>query len=488
MTVPAERERFIHVTGTTGIDYVRIFERTPGGSLYFTQTGQESPRVLRIGGIGVCDREIAIQYAEAISHEMRLRHRERQASALLVAATEASVDRARTVREILDALHADRDVLNGWTGEKYRRDQAQMQRFWLEIARWGDAMEHVGWGGRPASEVTPAEVQRAVWYEVARREALQEGREEQLVRYEAAETARQEAWAARERAKEGGEPLPPLPPLPPKVAAPTSGRQIRPWAASRTRNKPRRYLKDAFEYARVHLKWLTEAETLSGLRMEKPRQGGSAYAEAELHRLAKVVDFIDLRLAVAFFIAWDTGRRVGAIRQLRTADIREVPPEPGCEGPVMMAIRFDREFDKPRADGEAVVTQATARLIRVLMGTRVVRETGILFPNRSNLSSLRPGHGELAVIQPFSSTTADDLLGEAERMAEVPHVPGRLWHGIKRRTVTRQRKVAGDWAPVSRQSGTDPRTLIGIYNQVDLEDQLALAAALEGERPGVEVP
>jgi len=458
---------FSHSVGTASLDRVRVYAQLPGGIISMTHTGLGSPvRLTMTGkpdGPPVRDPALAIAIAEEISVRLRAARVKREVERLGMTVLDYP---PHTVRELLTHFHEHRP---GRGGEKFwSGDQARMRDFWLDEARWGEGMSERGWADRLLTDPSPAEADVAVRLETERREALQAERAAELERYERLTAPRREAWAARQAARAAGVPEHELPALPRKVDVqpPDTGRQILLWTARRTRIKPLRYLVSAFSYAHAKLRWIGEQHNLSGVDIESPEdQLGPAYTEAEVHQLMRVAPGIDLRLALALLIAWDTGRRIESILQLRVSDLRTVRRTGGAD---ITKVYFDERNDKAHKSGTAVVSATTGQMIERLLATEVVRETRLLLPNRSDLSTRKPGRGELARIQPVTQNVMRALLRAAEAKAGVAQIHGRAWHGVKRRSITVQyREAGGDWGPVVANSGTSQQTLAKIYAQLD---------------------
>lgn len=220
----------------------------------------------------------------------------------------------------------------------------------------------------------------------------------------------------------------------------------------RTRGAYLRYIVDAVSYGQHRLKWLTEQYNLSAVRIPKPRTKSKAYTEDEVLRLVHALTEVDPRAGFVGHVAWQTGRRLNAIRMLTREDVRVVD----MEGEPVAVITFPGEIDKARNTGEALVIEEGARLAAELLerGTHYLIDEGG-----------RPVSAERLL---------KEWLPEAEKRAEIPHVKGRAFHGIKRRFATSSQGLAGR----EKQSGTRAETLDREYVQDDRAPKLELAKTL----------
>ena len=258
----------------------------------------------------------------------------------------------------------------------------------------------------------------------------------------------------------------------------------------RTRNGRARYLVDAFIFAQTTLKWITEDGNLSAVTFLPLDQEGLPYEEWELDLLNEVVYEVDLRLAVAFRIARDTGRRIDAILHLCLDGILIETVWTEAVGEVeLMWIAFHSENDKRGKTGWTYVTPETRIAIEQLMKTEAVRASGWLFPNRKALT-LSPRRNEGAEIRPAQPEDMIELLHSAEARTEarkeefggkfVRWEKGRAFHGIKRASITIQASEAGTMEVAAKQAGTSVGMLQRVYHQAAREDRAEMVMKMAG--------
>ena len=213
-----------------------------------------------------------------------------------------------------------------------------------------------------------------------------------------------------------------------------------------------RYIVDAFSYAQRSLKWIVEQHNLSAVRMPRFRSESKAYSEPEIKRLLPALVEVDPRAGFVGHVAWQTGRRLNAIRLLGRDDVRVL------EDGEVAVMTFPAEIDKARNKGEAVITRHAVLLLEALL------EHG-----RHYLVSDEDG-------EPISKERLiREWLPAAESLAGIQHVNGRAYHGIKRRFAT---ATAGMKAR-DKQSGTLATTLDREYLQDDLDPKIELAKRLD---------
>lgn len=204
--------------------------------------------------------------------------------------------------------------------------------------------------------------------------------------------------------------------------------------SDRWRQDVLRYVVDSFAYAERKLKWIDAKHNLSAVTVPSARGESKAYTLAEAKRLIPALFEVSPVAGWMGMVAFQTGRRIGAIRRLR--------PEHVEHGPDYSVIRFPGATDKARKTGEAVV---------------------IGLPERTDW-------------RPVEYDTAKDWLAAAEKRAKVPHVSGRGYHGLKRLYATLTTGMKG----ADRQSGTRKETLESHYRQDVLEPKADVARALAG--------
>jgi len=138
-------------------------------------------------------------------------------------------------------------------------------------------------------------------------------------------------------------------------------------------------------------------------------------------------------LPVLLVLAGETGRRLSAICQLHTRDLRFGYGEYG-------AICWPEDSDKGDKEYRAPITyEARAAVDRIL----AVRRIGYLFPKPTD------------PMQPISRHLADAWLRKALAKTEFKPLDGGLWHPLRRRWVSKRKHhslkdiaAAGGWASI----------------------------------------
>jgi hypothetical protein len=230
----------------------------------------------------------------------------------------------------------------------------------------------------------------------------------------------------------------------------------------RTQSKRLRHIKEALAYARLQLRWITEAEDpLVGLSAPIPKGESKSYTLDEVRRLLRAVEDVDLRVAVICHLAWVTGRRANAILTLHTEAYRALGEGAGM-------ILFPGVTDKARQAGEAPVAGRVVELLEQLLQRPRVSWSGVMFPCG--------GLDEPLPSTPVDKRWVSRRIRQAEEAAGIPSVPGRGLHGLKRRFATEALRL--DPSAASKQAGTLESTLRGHYEQDDLAPKLELARRL----------
>ena len=213
----------------------------------------------------------------------------------------------------------------------------------------------------------------------------------------------------------------------------------------RTHGAVLRYFVDAFYYAERKLKWIDSRDNLSAVEIPKPRSTAKAYTLEEVKALLPALEEVDIRAGWIGVVAWQTGRRLSAIRNLRKTEVLVVDGK--------AVLRFPAATDKARTEGEAVVVGRAAELTAELMQA--------------------PGRYVLGA-QPPTLFECDRWIRAAETEAGVIHIKKRAWHGLKRRWATETEGRRGR----EKMAGTTNQTLNRVYVQDDLEPKVRIAEAL----------
>ena len=214
----------------------------------------------------------------------------------------------------------------------------------------------------------------------------------------------------------------------------------------RTVGRRRQYLAECMGFAALKLKWLDPRNQLTALDIPKPGGESRPYSMDEVRRLLPALEAVDLRAGWIGHVAWQSGRRLAALRTFPTAGV-----DPREDHTV---LRFPGATDKARQTGEVVVVGRAHELTAALLSTA----------GEHLLGDPPPSH-ELAI---------KVWLRAAEGLAEIPHIQGRAFHGLKRRYATESHGLRGR----DKQAGTLTSTLDRRYVQDDLAPKRQVAETL----------
>lgn len=158
-----------------------------------------------------------------------------------------------------------------------------------------------------------------------------------------------------------------------------------------------------------------------------------------------------LRMELALVLAEGTGRRIGSIRQLRWDDFDFTGG----------SVRWRAEADKKRKEWVVPLPDALleeVRRFRLKLGGAF---GGLLFPSRRD------------VARPMGREVFQKALVHAESHAELPKLPGGLWHSYRRKWASERKHLplvdvaaAGGWK--------DTQTLVNCYQHADRDGMLAV--------------
>jgi integrase len=239
----------------------------------------------------------------------------------------------------------------------------------------------------------------------------------------------------------------------------------REWS-QRTRLAYLRYIVDAFYYGQHKLKWFGEDRNLSGVDFPEPSTTSRAYTSDEVARLLPALRKVDLRAAFVGEVAWQTGRRLNAIRSLHTVAL-EVSE---LDGQRVGVLTFPGVTDKARRSGTVALVGEALEIAEELKTKPAVRASGLFVPGGK-----LEGKGTGA---PCHDRFLIEWLHEAEKLVGITPLEGRAYHGIKRRFAT----DAEDRRAAAKQSGTREDTLRQHYEQDDMGPKIELAKKLDSKR------
>ena len=142
----------------------------------------------------------------------------------------------------------------------------------------------------------------------------------------------------------------------------------------------------------------------------------------EYDAMQQVAMSVSSRFALALTLAWETGRRIGAIRHLRWADV-------DLEKATLM---FRRKFDKSRRKGarDALVA-ISASAVAALSAARDQRSRAVLQIGDGWIFSSGRRDGA-----PLGKRYFQRWWHKSEDRAGIAHIPGRSWHSCRRAWAT----------------------------------------------------
>lgn len=389
----AKEEKLWRFTaGRRGISLVTVYERYEGSRIYvewWTRSGhklQRHQRSLRTPmGEPVLDKKLAQAIAVQMSEDAEAEHKQRGYRSVYGPQHTEAGTKFLTLGDLLQRLHDDKE--DGWSAA-YTRDQQRYRTFWLE-ALGEDIRIH---------DVTPAMVEQVVKDEVARRKASKNG-------------ARQ--WSLRQQ------------------------------------QAVLRYIVDAYSYGQHSLKWLTEANNLSAVKVPKPTaRHAPAFTVEEMRVLLPALERIDARAGWLGRVLWQGGRRLSATRMMLKENV-EVFSD-------YCVLRYPLD-SATKQGGEVVITGEAYRLtLQLMQGS-----------GRYVLGTVPPRMDE-----------AQRWMQQALQEAGIPKRRWLSWHSIKRRYSDRTEGMKGRAA----QAATSESTLRRVYDpKDDRTAKLAVARALEEE-------
>lgn len=173
--------------------------------------------------------------------------------------------------------------------------------------------------------------------------------------------------------------------------------------------------------------------------------------------MLEVAGAVDWRFELALILAHETGHRIRSIRHLQWSDIDLSE----------RLVRWRAESDKTGQEHVTPLTETAARALRTARSEHLaVGDTWVL-----------PSPTEPT--EPISRHLLRDWWYRAEEAAELAHIDGLGWHGLRRKFADEHRGVPvkdladlGGWAT--------PRTILEVYQDSDLG---AMRAAQQKREP-----
>lgn len=194
-------------------------------------------------------------------------------------------------------------------------------------------------------------------------------------------------------------------------------------------------------------RFLLDRNPLKGLKL--PNGGNPKRPVMDSNRyeamLSKAVG-ISWRFRVALVLARETGRRLKSVRHLRWSDVDWQKGE----------VRFRAEHDKQGLEDTIPVSP------QAMNALHLAREHN-------------PGVGEAWVLPsgspeaPASRSYLRACWLEAEKAAELEHVPGLAWHSLRRWFCTRMEAKGVPDSVICRLAGWKTRRMLDVYSQPDGE-------------------
>ena len=250
--------------------------------------------------------------------------------------------------------------------------------------------------------------------------------------------------------------------------------ETRGWSL-KTQNHYRDHVVEAWEYAKVFLKWITASDDLKAVRRHQIYVDNEdiAYEPAESQAISSVSEDVDLRCAVMVDMSLIGSRRINSIRNLRLDCHRTetrivVLPGGTSTAEEFGVITFPAATEKAKQKGASYFHGRAKQRIERLVAKPAVQASGVLFP-KGDLESRTPPKGLLGEDQ------LRDMLREVEKLAGVGYVKGRSYHGFNRAFGTMQDDVVA----ASAQSGKRKETIENIYAGARPELKAGLAMRLD---------
>ncbi len=158
-------------------------------------------------------------------------------------------------------------------------------------------------------------------------------------------------------------------------------------------------------------------------------------------------------LGVLLVLAWNTGRRINAILQLREADFF---PDRGPHG----SMRWRADADKMKQESIVPLNEEARAAIDKQFA--LIRPNDLLFASPMKES------------KPVSASIARAWLRRAEELAELDHIPGGGWHMLRRGFVT-IRKGCSEIDLAALGGWKTPAVMRTIYQQADFDTMVDVA-------------
>jgi len=169
---------------------------------------------------------------------------------------------------------------------------------------------------------------------------------------------------------------------------------------------------------------------------------------ARYRALLEVADTVAPGFRLALILAYETGRRIGSIRQLQWSDV-------DWDG---SRIRWRADTDKIGKESLTPVSNgAMSELTKVRRENLAIGDAWV-FPSPTDPS------------RPCSRNLVRDWWYRGEKAAELEHIPRTAWHGFRRTFATELAQEGVGLATIAALGGwTEPQTIVRHYLKTDEE-------------------
>jgi len=202
--------------------------------------------------------------------------------------------------------------------------------------------------------------------------------------------------------------------------------------------------------------YLLDRNPVQGFPLPKGTPRRPVVSQGRYRAMLKVAGSVDWRFRLALVLAHETGHRIGAIRNLRwsDADLERA------------RMRWRGETDKLGREHVTPLTGAAVKALKAARRRKPAIGDAWIFPAPEDAS------------EPCSRFLMRDWWLRAEESAELEHVDGLGWHGLRRKFGEELKGVPlkdlcalGGWS--------DPQTVIECYQR---PDERTMRGALEARR------
>jgi integrase len=208
---------------------------------------------------------------------------------------------------------------------------------------------------------------------------------------------------------------------------------------------------------------LLDSNPLKGYPLPREENPQSRMLDVGRYRaMLEVADAIAPGFRLALILAWETGRRIGAVRQLRWSDVDWTGGR----------IQWRAETDKIGKESFTPLSdEAMSELTRVRRENPAIGDAWI-FPSPTDPS------------RPCSRNLVRDWWYRGERAAKLEHIPRTAWHGFRRTFATELAREGVGLATIAALGGwSEPQTIVRHYLKTD-EETMREALVRRKQRAG----